>query len=180
MASLPDPAVAALQPRTGLDALVRTLVDDGYRVVGPVVHDGVIEYAEIAGGDELPTGVRVEQAAGRWRLRHEGAQRFSWTPGADSWKKFVFPPRQEVLRIRRTDGSFAVSHPAAPARPLALIGARDCELKALGILDRVELDPANGVTGSSWWRSPVGCRRPRVGALRSAVAPGPTAVTTSS
>ena len=26
-------------------------------------------------------------------------------------------------------------------RPLALIGARDCELKALGILDRVELDP---------------------------------------
>lgn len=141
MASLPDPAVAALQPRTGLDALVRALADDGYRVVGPVVHDGVIEYAEVASGDELPMGVRVEQAPGRWRLRHDGAQRFSWTPGADSWKKFVFPPRQEVLRIRRTDGSFVVSPPAAPDRPLALIGARDCELKALGILDRVELDP---------------------------------------
>jgi ferredoxin len=141
MASHPDPAVAAIDPRTGLDALVRALADDGYRVVGPVVRDGVIEYAEIAGGDDLPTGVRVEQAAGRWRLHRDGSQRFSWTPGADSWKKFVLPARQEVLRIRRTDGSFVVSHPEPPTRPLALIGARDCELKALAILDRVELDP---------------------------------------
>jgi len=140
MASLPDPAVAAIHPRTGLDALVRVLAADGYRVVGPVVRDGVIEYAEVAGGDELPAGVRVDQAPGRWRLRHEGAQRFSWTPGADSWKQFVFPARQEVLRVRRSDGSFVVSHPEPPTRPLALIGARDCELRALGILDRVELD----------------------------------------
>ena len=143
MASHPDTAVAALHPRTGLDALVRALAADGYRVVGPVVHDGVVEYAEVAGGDELPTGVRVEQAPGRWRLRRDGEQRFSWTPGADSWKKFVFPAHQEVLRIRRTDGSFVVTHPDPPSRPLALIGARDCELKALEILDRVELDPAH-------------------------------------
>ena len=130
-----------LDPREGLDALVRMLRDDGHRVVGPVVRDGVIAYDDIVCGDDLPTGVAVEQAPGRWRLTQTGGPtRFAWTPGADSWKPFVFPARQEVLRIRRTDGSFVVSRPAAPERPLALIGARDCEVRALEVLDRVMLD----------------------------------------
>jgi ferredoxin len=90
----------------------------------------------------MPTGCTVEQAPGRWRLRQgDDSTRFSWTPGSDSWKQFVFPARTEVLRIRRTDGSWATTRPAAPDRPLAMIGARDCELRALGILDRVLLDP---------------------------------------
>jgi ferredoxin len=132
---------SVLDPREGLDALVRMLRDDGHRVVGPVVRDGVIAYDDIVCGDDLPTGVAVEQAPGRWRLTQTGGPtRFAWTPGADSWKPFVFPARQEVLRIRRTDGSFVVSRPAAPERPLALIGARDCEVRALEVLDRVMLD----------------------------------------
>lgn len=114
----------------------------GYRVVGPVVRDGVIAYDDIYDEGEMPTGCTVEQAPGRWRLgQGDDATRFSWTPGADSWKQFVFPARSEVLRVRRTDGSWTTTRPDAPDRPLALIGARDCELRALGILDRVLLDP---------------------------------------
>ncbi len=114
----------------------------GYRVVGPVVRDGVIAYNDINDEQAMPTGCTVVQAPGRWRLLHgDGPTRFSWTPGSDSWKQYVFPARNEVLRIRRSDGSWTATRPAAPDRPLALIGARDCELRALGILDRVLLDP---------------------------------------
>lgn len=141
MASHPDPATVCLDPRVGLDMLVRVLTADGFRVVGPVERNGGIEYAEITSGDDLPTGVRSEQQPGRYRLHHEGALRFAFTPGADSWKQFVLPAHQEVLRVRRTDGSFAVTRPELPSAPLAIIGARDCELRALAILDRVELDP---------------------------------------
>jgi sulfhydrogenase subunit beta (sulfur reductase) len=131
-----------LDPDSGIDALVKVLAMDGYRVVGPVVRDGVIVHDDISSGDDLPRAVAVEQSAGRWRLSSgDTPTRFGWTPGADSWKRFVFPARQEVLRVRRVDGSFTVSRPPAPDRPLALLAARDCEIRALGVLDRVLLDP---------------------------------------
>jgi ferredoxin len=124
--------------------LVSALLAAGYRAVGPVRRDGVIAYGDIATAEDMPTGCAVEQRAGAWRLDEgDGAQRFGWTPGADSWKRFVYPAHQEVLRIRRRDGSWVTTRPAAPERPLALIGARDCEVRALDVLDRVMLDPTH-------------------------------------
>ncbi|MGF1600185.1 MAG: 4Fe-4S dicluster domain-containing protein [Acidimicrobiales bacterium] len=124
----------------GIESLLSTLRQFGYRVVGPVVRDGVIVYDDLTSATDMPRGVTVEQGPGRWRLQQtDRPERFSWTPAADSWKRFVFPPRSEVLRIRRTDGSFVVTHPEPPDRPLALIGARDCEVRALAILDGVFL-----------------------------------------
>ena len=134
-----------MDPRSGLQSLLDALSDAGYRTVGPMVRDGVIVYDDVRNETELPLGRTVEQAPGRWRLAGDPGsdQRFSWTPGAESWKRFVFPARSEVLRIRRTDGSWANAGPRSADRPLALIGARDCELRALDILDRVMLDPAH-------------------------------------
>ncbi len=135
-------SAVGLDPRKGLDALVAVLAADGFRVVGPVVRGAVIAYGDIVAGDDLPTGWAVEQAPGQWRMRQtEDGTRFGYTPGAASWKQFVFPAHQEVLRVRRSDGSFVMNHPAPPDRPLALIGARDCEVRALDVLDRVQLDP---------------------------------------
>ncbi|MEI7546486.1 MAG: sulfite reductase subunit A, partial [Actinomycetota bacterium] len=68
MASSPAPAAVRLDPRSGLDALVRLLGADGYRVVGPVERNGVVEYADVGSGDDLPSGITVEQSPGRWRL----------------------------------------------------------------------------------------------------------------
>ena len=131
-----------IDPRAGLQAMLDVLAADGYRVVGPVVRNGVIAYDDLTTEAEMPVGCSVEQSPGRWRLHHgTDSSRFSWTPGADSWKRFVFPARQEVLRIRRTDGSWTTTGPTPPDRPLALIGARDCEVRALSILDRVLLEP---------------------------------------
>lgn len=129
-----------LDSAVGLDALIATLRDLGHRVVGPVVCDDVIVYDDLTSGSDVPRGVTVDQEPGRWRLhRSDGPERFSWTPAADSWKKFVFPPHTEVLRISRTDGSLVVTHPDPPEGPLAIIGARDCEIRALDILDDVFL-----------------------------------------
>ena len=131
-----------LDPRSGMQALIDALDTAGYRVLGPVLRDGVIVYDDVVSESAMPTGVRVEQGAGRWRVFQDARpERFSWTPGADSWKRFVFPARSEVLRIRRTDGSWTTGQPAAPDRPLALLGARDCEVRALGVLDTVMLGP---------------------------------------
>ena len=42
---------------------------------------------------------------GRWRLHDDDRPtRFGWTPGADSWKQFVYPAHQEVLRITQGRG----------------------------------------------------------------------------
>jgi sulfhydrogenase subunit beta (sulfur reductase) len=128
-----------LDPRAGLGALVDTLNAAGYRVVGPVVRDDVIVYDDVSSERQLPEGVTVDQAPGRWRLHRDDhdLRRFSWTPGADSVKRYVFPARSEVLTVRRADGSFIVSHPAPPDRPIAVIGMRDCEVRALGVIDTV-------------------------------------------
>jgi len=133
------PTAVRLDPRDGLDALIGALAAEDYRVVGPVLRDGVVHYERVTGEADLPTGLSVEQAPGRWRSHVDGAHRFAWTPAADSWKRVVLPPQQEVLRIRRVDGTFVTTRPEVEA-PVAMIGVRDCELRALAILDRVELD----------------------------------------
>ena len=141
MNGFPKSATAVLEPSSGLAALVEVLGESGYAVVGPVARDGVISYDTVHDGADLPTGVRTEQSPGRFRLTTDGGPtRFGWIPAADSWRRWFFPPEEELLRIRRTDGSFVVTHPAPPAQPLALIGARDCEVRGLAVLDRVLLD----------------------------------------
>jgi sulfhydrogenase subunit beta (sulfur reductase) len=74
-----------LDPRTGLQALLDVLTAAGYRVIGPVVRDGVIAYDDISVETEMPSGCTVDQQPGRWRLHQgDGPLRFSWTPGAVS------------------------------------------------------------------------------------------------
>ena len=133
-----------LDPRSGLQALIDALRDSGYRVHGPTVRDGVIVNSELQSETQLPSGCTVEQGPGQWRLEQgDGPGRFTWTPGADSWKPLVFPPRSELLRIRRVDGTWVTTVPGEPVEPPALIGVRDCELRALGVIDRVFLDPVH-------------------------------------
>jgi ferredoxin len=133
-----------LDPVTGLDSLVRLLVDDGFRVIAPVAREGVVAYEEVSDATRMPTGLTVDQAPGRWRVGSDGSgHRFRWTPGADSWKRFVLPQHEELLRVRRRDGSFATRTAPDHERPMAFVGARACELRALTVLDRVLDDPVH-------------------------------------
>jgi sulfhydrogenase subunit beta (sulfur reductase) len=130
-----------LDPVTGIGALVDELIRQGYRVVAPHVHGGTIDWADATTGDTMPTGVWVDAAPGRFRLVADGShRRFDWTPGAASPKRTVFPAEQVILRIRRRDGSFTVDATQHDERPIALVGVRDCDVRALGVLDGVLAD----------------------------------------
>jgi sulfhydrogenase subunit beta (sulfur reductase) len=121
-----------------MDALVAALAARGYRVLGPTLRDGVVVYDEIDSAARLPAGWTDEQGPGRYRLRRgpDGAL-FSCRPGAASWKRFLHPPEVTLCRVRRQGRSFTVEPVSSPAKPLALVGARPCELAAIAIQDRV-------------------------------------------
>jgi ferredoxin len=124
----------------GLVALVDALVDAGYRVVGPTVRDGAIVLDEIVSAAELPHGWGAEQEAASYRLERRGDEQvFGWAVGPHSWKKELFPSRVRLLHVTSPadDGVPRVEEEEPPARPLALFGARSCDLHAIAVQDRV-------------------------------------------
>ena len=126
---------------TGLAALLDGLAKRGYRVVGPTVRDQAIVYDDIATPADLPRGWTHEQDAGRYRLtRRTDDALFGYAVGPHSWKQFFHPPALRLWHsVNDRDGVRVVAEPP-PERPLALIGVRACELRAIAIQDRVLLE----------------------------------------
>ena len=127
----------------GLSALVAALRGDGFRVIGPVVRDGAIDYADVRGVEDLPVGWTEEQEAGRYRLRRrDDSALFGYAVGPRSLKPFLFAPKVTLVRLRRKEGGF-VAEPGAPeAERLAVIGARPCDIAAVAVQDRTFLGTA--------------------------------------
>jgi ferredoxin len=133
------PGRAVIIDRDGLDALIKTLADDGYKVIGPMLGDGAIVYDEIESAAQLPAGWTDVQAPGSYRLERRGdGAIFGFAVGPHSWKKFLHAP---VLRLwsahRQSDGSVSASADPPPASRCAFIGVRSCDLRAIGIQDKV-------------------------------------------
>jgi ferredoxin len=123
---------------TDLAPLVAALRADGYRVVGPTVRDDAIVLAELESADDLPYGWGVETAPGRYRLRRRAdAAAFGHSAGPQSWKRWLHPPREEILSARRTDAGVEFGAPAEPDQRYALLGVRPCDLRAIAVQDRV-------------------------------------------
>jgi ferredoxin len=115
---------------TGLQQLVSTLIERGYRVVGPTLSDNAIVLAELTSADDLPQGWGVDVAPGRYRLRHRDDDAlFGHSAGPQSWKQFLHPPRQRV---------WSSDQPQPEEQPrYAFIGVRACDLSAIKILNGV-------------------------------------------
>lgn len=130
---------AAVVDIGGLDALLRSMADAGYTVVGPTRRDGVLVYDEIDSVADLPVGWTDHQDAGTYRLdRRADSKVFGFAVGPHSWKRYLFPERTRLFAASRTsDGVFAVqADPAEPPR-YAFVGVRACELAAIAVQDRV-------------------------------------------
>ncbi len=128
----------------GLDALLSALAGLGYETKGPVVRDGAIMPGPVSRVADLPVGVHDEQAPGRYRLEQgDDDAVFAWAVGPGSWKAEFFPPTQEVWRSTVDGDRVQTTTPDLDPRPLAVIGARPCELAALAVLDRVLLEGAH-------------------------------------
>lgn len=130
-------------PHDRLDDLIRQLQATGYRVIGPRLQEGVIAYGELAAAADLPWGWQDEQTPGRYRLQPGDAQRaFAWAAPAQGLKPWFFAPTEPLWCMRRTTDGFALAPCLPEDRPLAVLGARACDLAAILRQDRIlEHDP---------------------------------------
>ena len=125
-----------------LEKLIQALERRGYAVIGPKVRDGAITYAPVHSLEDLPQGWCDEQSPGRYRLnRGENGAFFGYTIGPDTWKRYLHPPEVCLWSAKREDSSFRIlNHEAQPAKPMAFLGVRACELAAIAAQDRVLLE----------------------------------------
>jgi ferredoxin len=130
-------ATSAFLPRTRLQDLLDALKARGFRCVGPQVRDGAIIYDDLDCAAQLPAGAQVEQAPGAYRLAAGATPRqFAWANGPQALKPFLFAPRELLWRAQRSsDGRIEFREHAEEAPPLAVIGARACDLAALALQD---------------------------------------------
>lgn len=133
---------------TSLAPLVAALSDDGYRVVGPTVRDGAITLAELSGADDLPYGWGVAPGPGSYRLvRRPDRAAFGYVAAPQSAKTYLHQARSLLWRGRpgeadgRTQeagrGRLAGDGRTEEAPRQALIGLRPCDVRAIGVQDRV-------------------------------------------
>src|ERR1700757_2828269 len=126
--------------REVLEGIITGLANRGYRIVGPTVRDGAIIYETVARLEDLPVGWTDRQDAGRYRIeRRADAALFGYAVGPHSWKRFLNPPVERLWQARREGDGFAVIENEEVTEPLAFIGVRAFELRAIAIQDRVFL-----------------------------------------
>ena len=122
----------------GLASIVRTLVDSGRRVIGPVVRDGVITLGPVTDADEFPTGRHDEQGPGRYRTFDTGdGSYFGYATTAHGWKRYVHPEQTVVIRSHRGADGIVIDDAPVDTPPLAFVGIRSCDLAALDRLGTV-------------------------------------------
>ncbi len=128
-------------PAARLGALLALLRDDGFAVHGPAARDGTIALVPMDDAAALPHGWTVEQAPGVSRLRRrDDAAVFGFTHGAESWKKLLHPARARLWSAERGADGFVVREDGAPVEPLALLGVRACDLRAISVQDKAFLN----------------------------------------
>ena len=175
-------AATVVLPKTALDALLRNIRATGFALVGPqVAADGII-YADLEDATQLPRGWTTEQAPGHFRLIRGGHDRyFDFIPGSQSWKKFLFPPLQELFTSRRLDGRWVYEARQVQSEPRAFIGVRACELAAMGIQDNIFLrpdfeDPTYRERRASIFILAVDCLHPAATCFCAAMSSGPRVI----
>lgn len=124
--------------RDGLQELIDTLIVDGHTVIAPRLTDGALVLSEIARVDDLPAGVSDDQEAGRYRLSQDGdGSLFAFASTAQGWKRYLYPPVERMWQARRDGAGFSIVAESLPTPRYAFLGVRACDLKAIGVLDRV-------------------------------------------
>ncbi len=137
--------------RADFDGLFAALTRRGYTIVGPTVREQAIVYDEISAAADLPIGWTDEQDGGYYRLRRRDDQAlFGYAVGPHSFKQYQLPADVKLWqgRVDERGAIVDVTEPAHEPRRYAFLGARSCELHAIGMLDRVLLggrhpDPAD-------------------------------------
>ena len=145
--STSDSSQALVIEAGGLDSLIKALRKSGYKALGPKARDGAVVLEEISGADELPLGLVDDQQPGAYRLsKSKNPAYFDFTHGAQTWKRYLFPPKEKLWTAQKTDNGFVVETDVN-APKYAFIGVRACELAAIQIQDKVFVDGEHTAAG---------------------------------
>lgn len=164
----------------GLDELIAALGSAGYRTLGPVVRNDTIVHGSLTGVDALPSGFHDHQSPGHYDLVHcDDGELFGWAVGPASFKSELFPPHQIVWKASTAPDGFSVEEPSEEARPVAMVGARPCELAGLEVLDRVlgtrGADPVYSRRREAAFVAVVECGAPAADCFCTSMGTGPEA-----
>lgn len=121
-----------------LQHLLDTVVNNGYSCIGPQVRDGAIVYDALVCVDQLPQGINDQQTPGHYSLNSSpSAKYFDWANGPQAIKPLLFAPREKLWQsLRSGDGKITFNTIKPELKPLAIIGARACDIAAMKIQDQ--------------------------------------------
>ncbi len=120
------------------DRVFDALHADGFRVIGPRLHNQAIIYDELRSSQDLPKGWTDEQEKGHYRLRRRDDNAyFGYNVGPHSWKQFLFVPREKLWSATKSGDRFEVQPEPVKKQKTAFLGVRACELAAIAIQDKV-------------------------------------------
>ena len=179
----PDVGSTLALSKPDLQKLFDSLRKLGYETLGPHIEDGAIAYGPIQTIEDLPRGYTSQQEAGRYQVVYTGHGRdFDITPGAQSWKQYLFPPRSTLFSVDKSDGAWHIKEEAQPITSYAFVGVRPCELAAILIQDRVFLrdewsDPIYRARRQSSFILAVNCLHPCGTCFCASMGTGPKAET---
>ena len=134
--------IAYFLPYAKLNDLILQLQQAGYDCIGPQVSQGVIVYESLSSADALPWGIRDRQAPGQYRLETIAEKKaFAFSNGPQAIKPLLFKPRETVWRVMRDEhGKLQFQPIQLEEKPLAILGARACDIAAMQIQDKAFLD----------------------------------------
>lgn len=131
-------ANAFILQATDLDSLIQALRNENFEVMGPTIRDQAIVYEVISKASDLPQGWTDEQEKGTYRLtKRDDNAYFGYAVGPHSWKKFLQLPRRKIWDAEKSKEGLSFREAHDPARPIAFLGVRSCELHAIDIQDQV-------------------------------------------
>jgi sulfhydrogenase subunit beta (sulfur reductase) len=124
-------------PHGKLQQLIAAL-NKYYICFGPTVRDDAIVYDPLTHVDQLPWGIQETQSPGRYQLKKILAQKaFAWANGPSAIKPLLFKPYETLWYVKKSDGKLYFE-PANPNElPIAIFGARPCDLAAMAIQDKI-------------------------------------------
>ena len=121
-----------------LQQLLDNLLSKGYTCIGPQVRDGAIIYDELASIEQLPRGVNDKQAPGSYTLINDISSKFfDWANGPQAIKPLLFASREVLWQSEQSvDGQLSFKTAEPDLKPIAIIGARACDIAAMKIQDQ--------------------------------------------
>lgn len=166
--------------RDGIQVLLDRLHEDGRCVIGPQWRDGAIVYDKLQSLAQMPRGITDEQAPGLYRTHQGNHDRlFAWANGPQGIKPWLFRPRESLWHCEKgPDGKLRFVAAEPESMPLAIIGARACDIAALYIHDSHFLqgeykDPAYRLRRQDLLIVAVNCTHPAATCFCASTGDGP-------